>query len=201
MGRIHTGKHAAPRLVNEGPRPEIVYDFFGRSWLVAFAGEEVAAGLKRPLEVQRVIALRRRLAEIYEARMQQLDPGLNVDPARPDTRDIRKRFVVPNVDPANPFFVPSLEPEDWPAEARGQDDDAWKFDEYSDPRKPAHFGRTPSEPSETPSIAFDDWLMQGERALLLSGAPRQPTRPCFRRLTASTDSQRRGASAISRAFF
>ena len=25
--------------------PEIVYDFFGRSWLVAFAGEEVAAGL------------------------------------------------------------------------------------------------------------------------------------------------------------
>ena len=74
--------------------PEIVYDFFGRSWLVAFAGEEVAAGLKRPLEVQRVIALRRRLAEIYEARMQQLDPGLNVDPARRNTRDIRKRFVV-----------------------------------------------------------------------------------------------------------
>ena len=151
--------------------PEIVYDFFGRSWLVAFVGEEVAASLKRPLEVRRVIALRRRLAEIYEARMQQLDPGLNVDPARRDTRDIRKRFVVPNVDPANPFFVPSLEPEDWPAETRGQDDDAWKFDEYSDPRKPAHFGRTPSEPSETPSIAFDDWLLQGERALLLSGAP------------------------------
>ncbi|MCY4396069.1 MAG: restriction endonuclease, partial [Rhodospirillaceae bacterium] len=37
--------------------PDIVDDFFGRSWLVAFVGEEVAAGLKRPLEVQRVIAL------------------------------------------------------------------------------------------------------------------------------------------------
>ena len=37
--------------------------------------------------------------------------------------------------------------------------------------KPAHFGRTPSEPLETPSVAFDDWLLQGERALLLSGAP------------------------------
>ena len=79
--------------------PEIVDDFFGRSWLVAFAGEYVAASLKRPLEVQRVVALRRRLADIYDARIQQLDPGLNVDPTRRDTRDIRKRFVVPNVDP------------------------------------------------------------------------------------------------------
>ena len=153
------------------PHPDIVDDFFGRSWLVAFAGKEVAAGLKRRLDVQRVIALRRRLAEIYEARIQQLDPGLNVDPTRRDRRDIRKRFVVPNVDLDNPFFVQSLEPEDWPPKARGQDDDAWKFDEYSDPRKPAHLGRTTSEPSETPSFAFDDWLLQGERALLLSGAP------------------------------
>ena len=151
--------------------PEIVHDFFGRIWLVAFAGEEAATSLKRPLEVQRVIALRRRLAEIYNARIQLLDPGLNIDPTRRDTRDIRKRFVVPNVDPANPILEPSLEPEDWPAEARGQDDHAWQFDEYSDPRKPADFGRPPSELSETPSVAFDDWLLQGERALLLSGAP------------------------------
>ena len=151
--------------------PEIVDDFFGRSWLVAFAGEEAAARLNRPLEVQRVIALRRRLAEIYDARIQQLDPGLNVDPARRDTRDILKRFVVPNVDPANPILESSLGPEDGPAEARGHDDDAWQFDEYSNPGKPVHFGKTPSEPSETPSVALNDWLLQGERALLLSGAP------------------------------
>ena len=60
--------------------PEIVDDFFGRSWLIAFAGEEAAASLKGRLEVQRVIALRKRLAEIYDARIHQLDPGLNVDP-------------------------------------------------------------------------------------------------------------------------
>ena len=89
-----------------------------------------------------MIALRRRLAEIYDARIQQLDPGLNVDPARRDTRDILKRFVVPNVDPANPILESSLEPEDGPAEARGHYDDAWEFDEYSNPRKPAHFGKT-----------------------------------------------------------
>ena len=99
--------------------PEIVDDFFGRDWLVAFAGEEAAASLKRPLEMQRVIALRKRLAEIYDARIHQLDPGLNVDPGRRDRRDIRKRFVVPHVDPANPFLEPSLDPEDWSAEAPG----------------------------------------------------------------------------------
>ena len=151
--------------------PEIVDDFFGRSWLVAFAGKEVAASLKRPLEVQRVIALRRRLAEIYDARIHQLDPGLNVDPGRPDRRDVRKRFVVPHVDPANPFLEPSLEPKDWPTEAPGQDDHAWQFDEYSDRGKPADFCRPSSEASETRSVAFDNWLLQGERALLLTGAP------------------------------
>jgi hypothetical protein len=151
--------------------PEIVDDFFGRDWLVAFAGEDATASLRRPIEMQRVITLRRRLAEIYDSRIDQLDPGLNVDPGRRDRRDIRKRFVVPHVDPANPFLESSLEPEDWPAEAPGQDDDAWQFDEYSDAGKPADFRRPPSESPETPSVAFDDWLLQGERALLLSGAP------------------------------
>ena len=150
--------------------PEIVDDFFGRNWLVAFAGEEAAASLKRPLEMQRVIALRKRLAEIYDARIHQLDPGLNADPGRRDAGDIRKRFVVPDVDLDNPFLEPSLEPEDGPAEVPGQDDDAWQFDEYSD-RTPANFRRPPSESSEAPSVAFDDWLLHGERALLLSGAP------------------------------
>ena len=153
------------------PHPDIVDDFFGRSWLVAFTGEEAVASLRRPLEMQRVIALRRRLAEIYDARIHQLDPGLNVDPGRRDRRDIRKRFVIPHVDPGNPFLEPSLDLEDWPAEAPGQDDDAWQFDEYSDAGRPAYVRRPPSESSETPSVAFDDWLLQGERALLLSGAP------------------------------
>ena len=151
--------------------PEIVDDFFGRSWLVAFAGEEAAARLNRPLEVQRVIALRKRLGEIYDARVHQLDPGLNVDPGRRNKHDIRKRFVIPDVDPANPFLEPSLEPEDWPAEASGQDGHAWQFDEFGDPVKLPEFRRPLSKSSETPAVRLDDWLLQGERALLLSGAP------------------------------
>ena len=151
--------------------PEIIDDFFGRSWLVAFAGKEAAASLKRPLKVQRVIALRKRFAEIYDARAQQLDPGLNVGPRGRDARDIRKRFVVPYVDPTNPFVEPSLEPEDWPIEAPREEDYGWQFDDYSDAARSAEFRRPPSEPSVTPSLSFDDWLLRGDRALLLSGAP------------------------------
>ena len=44
-------------------------------------------------------------------------------------------------------------------------------DAYGDPGKPTGVRRPPSEPSATPSVAFDDWLLQGGRALLLSGSP------------------------------
>ena len=151
--------------------PDIVDDFFGRNWLVAFAGEEVAASLKRRLTGQRVIALRKRLAAFYDARAQQLDPGFNVDPSRRDARDIRQRFVVPHVDPTNRFFKPSLESEEWAIEAPGEDDYAWRFDDYGDPDGPAESRRPRGESSVTPSLAFDEWLLQGERALLLAGAP------------------------------
>ena len=151
--------------------PEIVHDFFGREWLAAFAGVEVAESLKRPLEVQCVNALRRRLAEIYHARAQQLDPGLNVEPGRGELRDIRKRFVIPHVDPATPFPELSLQPEEWPSEAFRADGEAGQWDVYSDPWKPTGIRRLPNEPSVTPSVAFDDWLLQGGRALLLSGSP------------------------------
>ncbi len=153
------------------PHPDIVDDFFGRNWLVAFAGEEAAANLKRQLTVQQVKALRKRLADIYNARAQQLDPGLTVDPHQRDAHDIRKRFVVPLVDPTNPFVEPSLEPEDWSTEAPGEDHYPWQFDDYGDPARPPGFLRLPREPFVPPSLAFDDWLLRGDRALLLSGAP------------------------------
>ena len=153
------------------PHPDIVDDFFGRNWLVAFAGEEAAANLKRQLTVQQVNALRKRLADIYNARAQQLDPGLTADPHQRDAHDIRKRFVVPHVDPTNPFVEPSPEPEDWSTEAPGEDHYPWQFDEYGDPARPPGLRRLPREPVVPPSLAFDDWLLRGDRALLLSGAP------------------------------
>ena len=41
----------------------------------------------------------------------------------------------------------------------------------ADPGQPIGFRGPPSESSVTPSLAFDDWLLRDERALLLSGAP------------------------------
>ena len=62
-------------------------------------------------------------------------------------------------------------PEHEPAAASWERDHAWQFDEYNDPGKPAGFHTPPRELPVTPAVAFDDWLLQGERALLLSGAP------------------------------
>ena len=162
------GTHLGEKLRSH---PEIIHDFFGPDWVKAFAGKEAAAGLVGRLETRRLTELRRRLGEIYEAQIHQLDPGLNVEPGRQGGRDIRKRFVVPDVDPDNPFLEPSIVPEEQPADGPGWDDRDWEFDEYGDSAKHISFGQAPSEPSEIPSLAFDDWLLQGGRAMLISGAP------------------------------
>ena len=151
--------------------PEIIDDFFGRDWLVAFAGETVAASLKRPLDARRVIELRGVLAEVYEARIRQLDPGLTFEPARSVARDIRERFVSPNVDPVNVFAEPLLETDSGPNDGVQNGDQTWRFDEYEDPAHPADVRKQGSKPPETLSVPLDDWLLQGSDALLILGAP------------------------------
>ena len=151
--------------------PKIVHDFFGRDWVAEFLGEEAAAGLGSRLETLHLTELRRRLGDIYEAQIHQFDPGLNAEPGRERGRDIRKRFVVPDVDPDNPLIEPSLEREERPADEQGLGDHAWEFDEHGDSAKRISPGRAPRDSLETPSLAFDDWLLQGGRAMLISGAP------------------------------
>ena len=153
------------------PHPDIIDDYFGRQWLTAFAGEDVAASLRRPLDAQRVIALREHLAQIYDARFRQLDPALTLDPGALVTRDIRKRFVAPNVDPDNPFIEPSVESEDWPSDLGEQDDSSWEFDDDQESGQPSLPVRPPSEPTETPYLPLEDWLLQADRSYLLLGAP------------------------------
>ena len=151
--------------------PEIIDDFFGREWLVAFAGEEAAASLNRRLDTTRVLSLRTHLAEFYKTRIHQLDPGLTLEPERANSCDLRKRFVLPNVDPVNLFVEPSLEPNDRSQVPVIQDEYAWKFDDYSDLVESSDLAKLRTEQLETPTVTFEDWLMQGDRSLLILGAP------------------------------
>ena len=56
--------------------PELVHDFFGRSWVRAFNGDEAAASLGERLDVEESVRLRRRLSGLYETVFNQHDPGL-----------------------------------------------------------------------------------------------------------------------------
>ena len=150
---------------------EIIDDFFGREWLVAFAGENAATNLSRPLDTARMLALRECLAKFYDARIHQLDPGLILTPGKSVSCDLRKRFVLPNVDAVNPFHEPSLEPKDWAQVPVIQNNHASKFDEYSELAELSDFGKLQSEPMKTPTVAFEDWLLECNRSLLILGAP------------------------------
>ena len=150
---------------------EIVDDFFGTVWLVAFAGEGAAARLRRPLGAQQVIALRDVLAAIYEARTRQLDPGLTLGPDQPAARDLRDRFVIPNVDPVSVFAEPPPATDASLVDGVREANQAWRFDEYTDSAQPADMSRSERELAQTPPVPLDDWLVQAEDPLLILGAP------------------------------
>ena len=56
-------------------RPELVDDFFGRSWVEAFCGNEAAQPLGDRLQARDMTKLRKELARIYAATFRLADPG------------------------------------------------------------------------------------------------------------------------------
>ncbi len=56
-------------------QPVLVDDFFGRSWVVALLGQDVADGLGSRLDGVAFARVRAQLARVYEAQFQHFDPG------------------------------------------------------------------------------------------------------------------------------
>ena len=78
--------------------PELVNDFFGRSWVTAFCGEDAARQLGNRLEPSDIVKLREELARIYTRTFALADPGF----AGFRLNDIRRvelldRFVTPDL--------------------------------------------------------------------------------------------------------
>lgn len=150
--------------------PDIIDDFFGRPWLVAFAGEDAAATLGRRLDANRILTLRARLAEIYQARFSHVDPGISLDPGRASDSDLRDRFVLPDVEPADPFEESVIEREA-PPDPGPDDDRQWNFQEDAESWLPTYRASPPSHPPAKPSVPLDEWLLGNERSLLVFGSP------------------------------
>lgn len=151
--------------------PDIIDDFFGRDWVDAFCGPDAAAVLARRLDGARIIRLRKRLAEIYDARFRQLDPGLVRDGLVLDAGDIRSRFVPPEVDLSNPYSEPVMEADVADLAFEPTDHFAGDDEEYSFPPHAYIDGRAePDELIDAPRVPLESWLEQGHRSVLLGGA-------------------------------
>ncbi len=76
--------------------PAIVDDFFGRPWVAAVLGDEVASSLGARLDGGTFARVRSQLARVYAAQFQSVDPGsfgsLNEDDGRP-ALSLLERFL------------------------------------------------------------------------------------------------------------
>lgn len=81
-------------------QPLIVDDFFGRAWVAALRGEEVAARLGARLDGASFARIRAQLARVYAAQFQSVDPGsfgsISDDDGRP-ALTLLERFLKPDM--------------------------------------------------------------------------------------------------------
>jgi restriction endonuclease len=78
--------------------PELVDDFFGREWVKAFCGVEVAESLGTRLDAFSAERFRRELGEFYRYLFDSQDPGIPI-PRREGARafPLDERYVLPDV--------------------------------------------------------------------------------------------------------
>lgn len=81
-------------------KPELIDDFFGRAWVTAFCGTDVAEGLASRLDGEQVANLRAEVRRIYGAAFGLADPGMVAASTTTSTGvPLAERFVTPDVRP------------------------------------------------------------------------------------------------------
>jgi len=149
--------------------PRIIDDFFGRDWLEAFLGKEVADSLNRKVQAWRVCELLNRLEAVYEARFSLLDPGLTPHVNKVSSSDVRQRFVSVDIDESDPYQSQMIENVDYREPARS--------DKFLALEEPSHF-KEMEEGIELNKESFpkssrcsvEDWLLNNKRSLLIGEA-------------------------------
>ena len=78
--------------------PKLVDDFFGRPWVSAFCGKEVAEQLGDRLDVSEMAELREELSRIYSISFGLADPGFaGFGPNKMRRVELKERFVTPDL--------------------------------------------------------------------------------------------------------
>lgn len=80
--------------------PELIDDFFGRPWVEALLGEQVAAGMSARLDGAAFAKIRAQLTRVYETHFHFVDPGsfgsIGDDEGRP-ALTLLERFLKPDI--------------------------------------------------------------------------------------------------------
>ncbi len=89
--------------------PVLVNDFFGKAWVAAFCGTEIANSLQNRLDASQVTEFRTRLGKFYTQVFNVLDPGFEGNAAA-DMRllPIDQRFILPDIEEQQTITSPSF---------------------------------------------------------------------------------------------
>jgi hypothetical protein len=157
------------------PSPDLVDDFFGRTWVKAFCGEEAVAALEKMhhrLDGAGVSRFRRELFNFYSAYFQTLDRGLIGSATSaldaPEPPSLLKRFVLPDVlirETIVSFSVAGTRASEHHDPERTQ---AGRQGEVGGQDEASRRGVKPSE--HTLRRTLGEWLAEGPHAVVLGNA-------------------------------
>jgi hypothetical protein len=149
--------------------PRIIDNFFGRDWLEAFLGKDVADSLRRKVQAWRVCELLNSLGAIYYARFSLLDPGLTPHTDKVSSSDVRQRFVSVDIDESDPYQSQMIEDVDYREPARSDKSSAL---EEPSPFRDMEAGIELNKESfpKSSRSPVEDWLLNNKRSLLIGEA-------------------------------
>jgi hypothetical protein len=144
----------------------IVDDFFGRQFVAAFCGDDIAASILNRLDAKQIVEYRQKLREFYHHVFLMHDPAI---PFRGELGlgrvELAERYVLPEL---NIRIAPISSPIENASQESGREEAAALG--LREGKLPT--GRSPKIQNFTPvttRVAIDAWLSQGERSVILGG--------------------------------
>ncbi len=147
----------------------LVDDFFGRSWVATFCGEEEARNLGNRLDRDDITEFRNKLLAFYKTTFNTHDPGLPIATlGEAHVLPLEERYVLPDINDWSPLII-----------SQSDEQNKVEFDENLLKNSP--FGTTTSNASQqvvkshhaTKSIRqrqpVDKWLARASRNIILGG--------------------------------
>lgn len=151
-------------------KPMLVDDFFGRPWVAALLGQNVADGLGARLDGAAFARVRAQLARVYEAQFQFVDPGsfgsIGDEDGRP-ALTLLERFLKPDMLVRETTRPPER------ADVGGAEGERSASGAAASPLLAAPDSTRPSDPvasSRMRRLPLVEWFSDGQRLVLLGDA-------------------------------